>query len=349
MNTDLKKLLVLRPQEVKYKEFYHKYVQQMPVQPINIDEYANFLHNSDPAYACLLQDDFLPVLNEGTFFHEDLDIAIFQHFRYMPPTWHEHDFFEMSYVLSGSFLNYYQGNTFQTNAGDIMMISPHTQHAVFTKDENGVMLNILIRTSTFEQYFINLLPEDDLLHTFFTRALYQKPEHPYLLFQTQQNPSLEFVMNHIYDEYTHNHSYKQNMLNSMIADFFIFLLRDHAKDVSVPGNAQSLVNEDTIFIMQYMQQHYDTITLKELSDFFNYSERQVERIIQSATGVNFRQNIKRIRMHHAAHFLQKTDLSVQEIADRTGYYDTSHFRHIFKNYYGVTPNEYRTTAQTKPE
>ena len=74
--------------------------------------------------------------------------------------------------------------------------------------------------------------------------------------------------------------------------------------------------------------------MKHLSEFFNYSERQMQRIIYSANGMSFGENIKKIRMQRAADLLQNTELKVSEIADYLGYYDTSSFRHAFRNYYG---------------
>lgn len=81
--------------------------------------------------------------------------------------------------------------------------------------------------------------------------------------------------------------------------------------------------------------------VKHLSEFFNYSERQMQRIIYSAAGMSFGENIKKIRMQRAADLLQNTELKVSEIADYLSYYDTSSFRHAFRNYYGKTPQLFR--------
>jgi two-component system response regulator YesN len=67
----------------------------------------------------------------------------------------------------------------------------------------------------------------------------------------------------------------------------------------------------------------------------------MQRIIYSATGMSFGENIKKIRMQRAADLLQNTELKVSEIADYLGYYDTSSFRHAFRNYYGKTPQLFR--------
>ena len=90
-----------------------------------------------------------------------------------------------------------------------------------------------------------------------------------------------------------------------------------------------------------MQENYTTISLKELADFFNYSERQIQRIIRSCTGMSFSQNIQKLKMKQAARLLMNPKLSVSAIAEELGYMDSGNFRQIFKKYYGMTPAEYR--------
>lgn len=98
------------------------------------------------------------------------------------------------------------------------------------------------------------------------------------------------------------------------------------------------MNENTIFILEYMQKNYSTITLAHLAKFFNYSERQIHRIIKSTTGMTFGENIKKIRMSHAAKLLSESNMTIQEIADLLGYYDVSSFRKVFKSFYNAPPS-----------
>ncbi len=48
-----------------------------------------------------------------------------------------------------------------------------------------------------------------------------------------------------------------------------------------------------------------------------------------------------IRMQNAAKLLVKSNFSVRDIAERSGYKDEIHFMKTFKNYYGITATEYR--------
>lgn len=86
-----------------------------------------------------------------------------------------------------------------------------------------------------------------------------------------------------------------------------------------------------MYVLRYMQANYKTVSLKELSSIFNYSERQLQRIIQNATGHTFIENIQNQKMKQAADLLQNSTLPVSEISERTGFQSLNNFRKIFSN------------------
>lgn len=339
----MNKLLQMRPIELDYKDFYQNSGQDIFSCPMELSEFRQIIRDSSPKYHHLYLGDFYTVLKEDAFFQNYQDITASQHYRYMPATYHEHDFFELACVLSGSFHNYIGKQDLLMSAGDIIIISPHTPHAVCAYRDDAVMVNILIRASTFHEHFMNVLPDNDLLQNFFVKTLYRPSDTPYLFFRTGEDADLTRCILNLTYEFSRNKMYKNTMLVALASIFLVTLLRKHEKDVVIPTIHPSIMNENIIFILQYMQNNYATITLSHLASFFNYSERQMQRIITSATGCSFSENIKKLRMKHALTMLQDQDLSVTDIAETLGYYDASNFRHVFKSFYHMTPQEYRNS------
>lgn len=130
-------------------------------------------------------------------------------------------------------------------------------------------------------------------------------------------------------------------LNNIVGAFFIILLRSHGSHVILPEVDTQGHDENVMFILKYMQENYKTVSLKELAEFFNYSERQIQRIIKNSTGSSFSKNIQKLKMRQAARLLANPDMSISSIAEDLGYIDIGNFRHIFKKYYRMTPAEYR--------
>ena len=54
--------------------------------------------------------------------------------------------------------------------------------------------------------------------------------------------------------------------------------------------------------------------------------------------------INKLRMERAAEMLRQTELSMTEIAERTGFSSSRYFSTMFKKYMGVTPTQYKNDA-----
>ena len=280
-------------------------------------------------------------LDEKFFFRTTFDTELYRHLRYLPVYWHSHSFFEIICVVDGNCTNYILEEELPMHAGDICIIAPSTQHAVGAFSDGCIIINIILRVSTFEKAFFGILADNDVLSDFFMRTLYHSKTHPYLFFRTGNDKELMDYVLYAYQEFLGNHLYKERFLNNIVSAFFIILLRNHGSNVIVPEIDTQGKDENVIFILKYMQENYCTVSLKELSDFFNYSERHIQRIIKSGTGASFSENIQKLKMRQAIRLLANPDISLSVIAEELGYQDSGNFRHTFKKFYGVTPAEYR--------
>lgn len=338
----------MRKIEEQFKYLYESTHFRTVSSAITSEEFSAFLqeHADDDLFRDAIDpEEYQSSLMEDDYFQTQLDVSAIENIRYMPAVIHQHQFFEIACVLSGNVQNFMDQKVMDLNAGDILIMPPGTRHGICTYQDDGILINILVRSTTFEQNFLNLIPDDDLLYSFFANALQpakSSKSTPYLLFRTGDDTILRRNVLDITREYSRNMRYRNTMLNSMLSIFFVNLMRYHEEQVESPEMGTSALSRDTILIIQYMQKNYSTITLKHLAEFFNYSERQMQRIILAATGCTFSENLLRLRMSHAAALLTQTDHSVSDIAGVLGYYDTSSFRHAFRAYYHETPQLYRS-------
>ena len=82
-------------------------------------------------------------------------------------------------------------------------------------------------------------------------------------------------------------------------------------------------------------------TLHGLSEHFHLSARHLSRIFREHYGIPPIAYRCQKRLHASARYLTETDLSIAEIAVRTGYIDQSRFSAAFKKHFGIYPTEYR--------
>lgn len=333
----------LNQSEEILKELYLQYPERNLELPHKTEYIEDILQQ-----AASKSTEFFPIiltckhiLKEDSFFRGELDTEIYQHLRYLPCNWHAHTFLEVICVIQGSCINYIGEQTLEMKSGDVCIIAPNTTHAISAFSDDSMIFNIILRTSTFETAFFGTLSDNDVLSDFFMRALYNSKSHPYLLFRTGNDQELFNYIGYAYSEFIGNRQYKNRMLNSIINAFFIVLLRNHGANVVIPSLDMTGGDQNLLYILKYMQEHYATISLKELSVFFNYSERQLQRIIKSSTGMSFSENIQKLKMRHAARLLSNPEISISAVSEELGYSDTGNFRHVFKKFYGMTPMEFR--------
>jgi AraC-like DNA-binding protein len=77
------------------------------------------------------------------------------------------------------------------------------------------------------------------------------------------------------------------------------------------------------------------------------SPRTLERRLHEA-GTSFRTISLEVRMELAAQYVTLGSMSGQEIADLLGYSRPSAFFRAFKDWFGVTPGQFRATHTTSP-
>ena len=92
-------------------------------------------------------------------------------------------------------------------------------------------------------------------------------------------------------------------------------------------------------IIQYILIFTGIFAFLSLGLFFIIKSNDIKKKSRKA----YSENIKKLRMKHALTMLQDQDLSVTDIAETLGYYDASNFRHVFKSFYHMTPQEYRNS------
>lgn len=92
-----------------------------------------------------------------------------------------------------------------------------------------------------------------------------------------------------------------------------------------------------------IEQHIsdEDFSVQSLSELMAMDRTVLYRRMQAATGVSPSVFVKNIRMDIACRLLRDTDLSLFDIAMKSGFSTTKYFSAAFKDAYGMTPSEFR--------
>jgi DNA-binding response OmpR family regulator len=85
-------------------------------------------------------------------------------------------------------------------------------------------------------------------------------------------------------------------------------------------------------------------SVENLADLLNISRIQLYRKIKAMFDVNVSDYINNFRLEQAKSMLQNPELTISEIAYKTGFSSPNYFSTVFKNKFGVSPNTFRKSA-----
>jgi two-component system response regulator YesN len=109
---------------------------------------------------------------------------------------------------------------------------------------------------------------------------------------------------------------------------------------------------DTHEVDLFFESHIkDGGKLEELAAKLYLSKGQLNRLLREKYGMTFREKLLRARMGQAARLLRYTDMPIFKVAEEVGYTATSSFYHVFRDWHGMTPENYRQSNRpaVKPE
>lgn len=257
---------------------------------------------------------------------------------------HNHDFFEMSYVYQGVFHNIVEGEEIDQPKNTLVLLSPQARHRCYTTSEDDIVFNFLIKRELVENIFLQMFSESESVCRFFLDSLYNvRQKRPYLLFACDD--SLVELIHSIMEEYFHKEDFYQSIIGAKLIELFSRLSRVYqANEMDVPlkeSHYQMMVQ-----VEEYMEKNYSTVTLASMAEHFNYTPSYLSKLIQKNFHQKFSSLLQEIRLKHACRYLSHSSLPVDQVIEIVGYNDVSYFYRVFKQKYGMAPNQYRKQFST---
>jgi YesN/AraC family two-component response regulator len=107
--------------------------------------------------------------------------------------------------------------------------------------------------------------------------------------------------------------------------------------------SQELQQSDAVeMIIAYVNKHFrEDISLQMLADRVHFSANYLSAQMKKRVGKTYIEYILSLRLKEACRLLLNSDLKVKDIAQKSGFNDTSYFNRIFRRYYVISPEQYR--------
>ena len=144
------------------------------------------------------------------------------------------------------------------------------------------------------------------------------------------------AMERILREYSDNGVFSRELCSSILKEQLIELYR---YQTAVP----SVVDK----VMKYIDANYaENLKNSQLAALAGYHEYYLNRLFLAHTGNSMHHYLLKVRLNHARQLVLNQDIFLSAIPEKVGFNSYSHFSSYFKQFFGISPAEYRKNIKS---
>ncbi len=234
---------------------------------------------------------------------------------------HFHSCFELLKVIEGDFLLTVNGKTEKMSQGDLALIFPFSVHSFEFDLEKPFRFWIVTFTGNFVNSFLRITER---------RIGTRIPFKP-------GGPIADFAEKVLFSEAREK---AEDLLLTKSALYAVC----SAYLETVPLTPKTAPEQMSLAekVIDYVSVHYaENISLGSIARALGYSYSYLSHGFGRMFSLSFSSYLNLYRIDRAEYLLLNTNLSVTEIAEKTGFSSIRNFNYVFRNVYGTSPREYR--------
>lgn len=249
--------------------------------------------------------------------------------------YHDHDYAELAYILSGKGKYLIEGTEYEVKSGDLVICNPGVKHTHIVSNPKEPTIEFILGFTDF--HFKNMNPNSIELpdggYILHTSAELKQDISKYCFSMIAERDSNQV------GRYFMFKTYLMQMLLQIMREIVDVEKTEQKSYTFESYNKNYAVNR----IITYLNENYEhKISLEQIAHNMYLSPVYISKIFKEETGESPINYLIKIRLEKAKEILLNTDGdSIKNIANRVGYEDVYHFSKLFKKYYGISPLHFR--------
>jgi AraC-like DNA-binding protein len=242
---------------------------------------------------------------------------------------HSHSHYELYFLSKGTRSFFLSNSLYQVTAPIVIVIPPHVMHK--TEGDAFERYNFNVDAAYLDPY------QKEVLETQALRIIKPSP--------TQAEQLTALLDNAILANERQKHA---SHVTRALFSYCVYLLENLQNALSPNATTQSDIPPLVLKIIDFLHVHYaETLTLQSISNVFFVSKATLLYNFKKYTNCSPIDFLLNIRLTKAKEWLSKSELSVNEIAERCGFSSANYFGLIFKQKEGISPLRYRKNQREK--
>ncbi|MGG1519565.1 helix-turn-helix domain-containing protein [Paenibacillus oryzisoli] len=260
---------------------------------------------------------------------------------------HHHSEFEIHYIPRGKGRVILDGTTYPLQEGMLYVTAPGVSHRQ-EADEREAMGELCLHVDIvkLEEPHDNLEGAMREWGEAWERAeadacIQQLRDAPHMPAQDRQDAMKYFLV--AYEAWRSNGLGQYTTIKQAIVQMLLRTVGAYRLDgqgVNLP--ARDMKSYRYQLAVQFIEDNYRRpLTLEGVAERVQISSRQLQRIFKEQAGISFSEYLERIRLKYVCSELLQTTLTLEKIAERSGFTSSNYLHYVFKKAFGTTPNAYR--------
>lgn len=274
--------------------------------------------------------------------HEPFEI-IYKELDECPKPTHQHNFFELVYILEGTGTQQINQHNFRYNAGHMFLLTPEDTHAFGIETRTKFVFvrfnDVYIKNSSA---MVNASQREDLLQRL-EFILHNASHQPGCILKNQTDKNIiKPLVEAIIREYINRDMYNKELIRQYVNTMIILVARNIA--MYLPEKINESSEEKAVDILQYIQAniyHPEKIKAARISSHFGISGSYLGRYFKKHTNETMQDYIVNSRLKLVETRLIHSNMRMNEIATELSFTDESHLNRFFKKRTGMSLGEYR--------
>lgn len=277
--------------------------------------------------------DSAKLLESGKLIH------IRPHTRFVRFPLHTHNYVEVVYMCKGSTTHIINGEELTLNQGELLFLNQNAGQEILPAGREDIAVNFIILPVFFDRALEMMGIEDNPIRNFILGCMQGKDDNiSYLHFKVADVlPVQNLVENLIWSLL--NELPAKRSINQITMGLLILQLMNHTDKVGVGKN--HFDQELMLTVYRYVEENYRDGELRDLSERMGYDIYWLSRTIKRIVGKTYTELVQDKRMSQAAFLLATSKITISDVGIHVGYDNSSYFYRLFKEYFKMSPKEYR--------